>query len=214
MFGMFFFLTIFMQEVWGYSALKCGLAYLPMVAWMVVVSGVASQLVSRIGARPLMIAGAAILTGGMFWLSRITEHSTYVSGVLGPLMVVATGIALIFMPVSLVSLAKVADNDTGVAGSLLTTAQQVGGAVGLAVLGTVAWSAVAGNLRTQAAALKGSASAAAQVAMSHHALVFGFSRGFLVSAGAALLALIITVAMIRVTREDLAGIKPMAAPTD
>jgi predicted MFS family arabinose efflux permease len=188
MFGMFFFLTIFMQEVWGYSALKCGLAYLPMVAWMVVVSGVASQLVSRIGARPLMIAGAAILTGGMFWLSRITEHSTYVSGVLGPLMVVATGIALIFMPVSLVSLAKVADNDTGVAGSLLTTAQQVGGAVGLAVLGTAA--------------------------MSHHALVFGFSRGFLVSAGAALLALIITVAMIRVTREDLAGIKPMAAPTD
>jgi hypothetical protein len=161
-----------------------------------------------------MIAGAAILTGGMFWLSRITEHSTYVSGVLGPLMVVATGIALIFMPVSLVSLAKVADNDTGVAGSLLTTAQQVGGAVGLAVLGTVAWSAVAGNLRTQAAALKGPASAAAQAAMSHHALVFGFSRGFLVSAGAALLALIITVAMIRVTREDLAGIKPMAAPTD
>jgi EmrB/QacA subfamily drug resistance transporter len=214
MFGLFFFLTIFMQDVWGYSALKTGLAYLPMVAWMVVVSGVASQLVPRIGARPLMITGVAITAGGMLWLSRITEHSTYAGGVLGPMLVTATGVGLIYMPVSLVALAKVADHDTGVASSLLNTGQQVGGAIGLAVLGTVAWSAVAGNLRTQAAALKGTPSAAASMATSHHALAYGFSRGFAVSAGIALLALIITVATIRVKREDLAGINPMAAPTD
>jgi EmrB/QacA subfamily drug resistance transporter len=214
MFGLFFFLTLFMQDVWGYSALRTGLAYLPMVVLMVVMSGVAAQLVPRIGARPLMIVGVATTAGGMFWLSRITEHSTYASGVLGPMLVTAAGVGLIFMPVSLVSLAKVAEHDTGVASSLLNTGQQVGGAIGLAVLGTVAWSAVASSLRTQAAALKGTPSAAANAAISHHALAYGFSRGFSVSAGVALLALIITVALIRVTREDLAGINPMAAPTD
>jgi EmrB/QacA subfamily drug resistance transporter len=214
LFGMFFFLTIFMQDVWVYSALKTGLAYLPMIAVVVVGSGVASQLVSRIGARPLMIGGAAIATGGLFWLSRITEHSTYAGDVLGPMMVTAIGIGLMFVPISLVSLAKVANNDSGVASSLLNVGQQVGGSVGLAVLGTVAWSAVAGSLRTQAAALKGTPSAAAQVAMTNHALAYGFSKGFIVAAGIALLALIITVAAIRVKREDLAGINPMAAPAD
>ena len=75
MFGMFFFLTVFVQTVWGYSALKTGVAYLPMIATVMAASGVASQLVNRIGARPLMIAGSAITAGGMFWLSRITEQS-------------------------------------------------------------------------------------------------------------------------------------------
>ena len=89
LFGMFFFLTLFVQNVWGYSALKTGIAYLPMVAMIMVASGVASQLVTRIGARPLMMAGSAIATGGMFWLSRITEHSHYASGLLGPMMVTA-----------------------------------------------------------------------------------------------------------------------------
>ena len=88
----------------------------------------------------------------MFWLSRITEHSHYVSGLLGPMLVTATGIGLIFVPLSLVALTKVANNDTGVASSLLNTGQQVGGALGLAVLGTVAWSAVANSIHSQAAA--------------------------------------------------------------
>ncbi len=119
LFGMFFFLTLFVQEVWGYSALKTGIAYLPMVAMIMLASGIASQLVARIGARPLMLAGSAIATGGMFWLSRINEHSHYASGLLGPMMVTAFGMGLIFVPISLVALAKVADNDAGVASSLL-----------------------------------------------------------------------------------------------
>src|ERR1051325_657632 len=86
LFGMFFFLTLFVQNVWGYSALKTGIAYLPMIAPVMLASGIASQLITRIGARPLMIAGTAIATGGMFWLSRITEHSHYASGLLGPMM--------------------------------------------------------------------------------------------------------------------------------
>jgi len=228
MFGMFFFLTLFVQGIWGYSPLKTGIAYLPMVAAIMLASGIASQLVSRIGARPLVITGAAIGAGGMFWLSRLTEHSSYASGLLGPLLVTALGMGLIFVPISLVSLARVADNDAGVASSLLNTGQQVGGSIGLAVLGTVAWSAVASNLRAAGAAASASATAAAkaghpvhlspaaakaaQTAMSNHALAYGFSHGFLVAAGIMVLGLIFGLVLVRLRREDLAGINPMAAP--
>jgi MFS family permease len=210
LFGMFFFLTIFVQTVWGYSPLKSGIAYLPMVATIMVGSAVSSQLVSRIGARPLMVAGAAVATGGMFWLSRLNEHSTYAGGLLGPMMVTAAGMGLIFVPLSLVSLARVADNDAGVASSLLNTGQQIGGSIGLAILGTVAWSAVASNMRS--AHLSSTATKAAQTAVSNHALAHGFSQGYIVSAIIALLALVIALVMIRIKREDLAGIDPMAAP--
>jgi EmrB/QacA subfamily drug resistance transporter len=225
MFGMFFFLTIFVQTVWGYSAIKAGVAYLPMVAMIMLASGIASQLVPRIGARPLMLTGSVIGTGGMFWLSRLTEHSTYVGGLLGPTMVTAAGLGLLFVPISLVALSKVDDSDAGVASSLLNTGQQVGGSIGLAVLGTVAWSAVANSVKSQAPAAAATAKAAAagghplsaakaaalQTHIYDHALAVGFSRGFLVSAGIALLALVITVLTIRVRREDLAGINPMGA---
>ena len=224
LFGMFFFLTLFLQNVLGYSPLRAGVAYLPMAGMILVATGAASQLVSRIGARPLMIAGAAASTGGMFWLSRVNEHSHYVSGLLGPTLVTAAGLGLLFAPLLLVSLIKVADHDTGVASSLVNVGQQVGGAVGLAVLGTVAWSAVANSLRSQAAAaaaaktatvhLSAAQAAALQKAAANHALAHGFSQGYLVSAGIMLLALIITLALIRVRRVDLAGVDPMAAPAD
>src|SRR6202030_4278209 len=102
MLGMFFFLTLFVQMVWGYSALKTGVAYLPMVGMIMLMAGVSSQLVPRIGARPLLIAGSTITAGGMFWLSRITEHSTYAGGLLGPMMVTAAGLGMLFMPITLV----------------------------------------------------------------------------------------------------------------
>jgi EmrB/QacA subfamily drug resistance transporter len=223
LFGMFFFLTLFVQNVWGYSPLKTGVAYLPMVGTILVASAAASQLVSRIGARPLLLAGSVIATGGLFWLSRINEHSSYAGGLLGPMLVTAAGMGLIFVPLSLVSLAKVANSDAGVASSLLNTGRQVGGSIGLAILGTVAWGAVADNLRSQAAAAAAAAksagghlpaaqAAALQRSMTDHALAFGFSRGFLVAAGIALLALVTTVLAIRVRRADLAGVNPKAAP--
>ncbi len=225
LFGMFFFLTLFLQNVWGYSALKTGIAYLPMIATVMVGSAVASQLVNRIGARPLLVAGSVIATGGMFWLSRINENSHYASGLLGPMMVTAVGMGLLFVPLSLVALSKVRDSDAGVASSLLNTGQQVGGSIGLAVLGTVAWSAVANSIHSQAAAagaaakhaavhLSAAQQAAAQKAITDHAFSVGFSKGYLVSAGIALIGLIITLIAIRVKREDLSGINPMAAPTD
>ena len=223
-FGMFFFLTIFVQTVWGYSPLKTGVAYLPMVSMIMVGSIAASQLVSRIGARALLLGGSLTTAGGMFWLSRISEHSSYVSGLLGPMLVTALGMGLLFVPISLVALNRVPNNDTGVASSLVNTGQQIGGSIGLALLGTVAWSAVANSVRSQttaatAAAARATAAhplthaqaAALQTSIYDHALATGFSRGFLVSAGIALLAFVIAVVTIRVRREDLAGVNPMAA---
>jgi len=219
MFGMFFFLTLFVQNVWGYSALKTGVAYLPMVGTIMLMAGVSAVLVTRIGARPLLLAGSAITAGGMFWLSRITEHSTYAGGLLGPMMVTAAGLGLLFMPLTLVALSKVQDRDAGLASSLLNTGQQVGGAIGLAVLGTVAWTVVSNSVRSQVTA---AAAAAARAGHAVHAtggqipktvydnaLASGFSKGFLLSAGIAVLALVVTLLAIRVKRADLAG-DPMA----
>ena len=225
LFGMFFFLTLFVQNVWGYSPLKTGIAYLPLIGMVILASAVASQLVTRIGARPLMLAGSVVATGGLFWLSRINENSHYVSGLLGPMLVTALGMGLIFVPLSLVSLIKVADADAGVASSLLNVGQQVGGSIGLAILGTVAWSAVATSVHSQVAAaaaaakhaaghLSAAQQAAADRAITDHAYSVGFSKGYVVSAGIAVIGLLITVLAIRVKREDLAGIDPLAAPTD
>jgi len=225
LFGMFFFLTIFVQNVWGYSPLRTGVAYLPMMATVMAMSGLGAALVPRIGARPLLLAGSAIATGGMFWLSRINEHSTYAGGLLGPMIVTAAGMGMLFMPLTLVSLSRVEDTDAGLASSLLNTGQQVGGALGLAILGTVAWTVVADTARHSAAVAKAAAAAAAkaghplhlsavqakaaQAGLYDHALSVGFSRGFEVSAGISLLAFIVAVVAIRVTREDLAGVQPM-----
>ncbi len=221
MFGMFFFLTIFVQTVWEYSALKTGIGYLPMVAAIMVMAGVSAQLVPRIGARPLLIAGSAISAGGMFWLSRINEHSTYSGGLLGPMLVTAAGLGMLFMPVTLIALNRVPERDAGLASSLPNVGQQVGGSIGLALLGTVAWTVVANTARHSAEAAKAAAAAAAKaghpvhasaaqaksaaVAIYDHALSVGFSRGFEVSAGIMVLALIVVLAFIRVKRSDLAG---------
>jgi EmrB/QacA subfamily drug resistance transporter len=225
MFGMFFFLTIFVEHVWGYSALKTGISYLPMVGVIMAMAGLSTQLVPRIGARPLLIVASAISVGGMFWLSRINEHSTYTNGLLGPMLVTAAGLGLIFMPATLVALSKVADRDAGLASSLPNVGQQVGGAIGLAILGTVAWTVVSNTFNTSIAAGKAVAAAAARAGhplhltaaqikagetqLYDHALAVGFSRGFEVSAGIMLLALIVIIAVVRVTREDLAGVQPM-----
>ncbi len=212
MFGMFFFLTIFMQTVWGYSALKTGIAYLPMIGIVLVTSAAASQLISRTSALPMLAAGGVIATGGMFWLSRVSEHSTYAGGILGPMIVTAFGLGFVFVPMNLTALVKVDEHIAGIASSLLNTGQQVGGSIGLAVLGTVAWSTFANNLRSQNIAAARSGQHLSLPAITDHALAAGFSRGLLVAAGIMLLTLIITMATIRVRRADLAGINPMAAP--
>src|SRR6266702_4596405 len=162
-FGMFFFLTVFMQAVWGYSALKTGVAYLPLTAAILVASGAAAQLVPRIGARPLLLAGSPAAAGGLYWLSRISEHGSYAGAVLGPMLVTAFGLGLLFVPLTLVAMSRVAAQEGHPA-------------------------------RPSQAALS---------AIYHHALATGFARAFLVAAGIMLLALIITIAAIRIQRADL-----------
>jgi len=217
MFGIFFFLTIFVQEVLGFSALKSGVAFLPFAGTIVVMSGIVSQLIARVGARVFMTVGPAVTTVGMYWFSHISENTTYVNGLIGPMLVTAAGLGMIFVPLSLVALSRVRGEDSGVASSLLNTGQQVGGAIGLAALGTVTWSAVSNNIKHQAAQAAAAAHAAGKqlpapkpgasppAAVFDHALAVGISRGFLVAAGIALLALVIATAMIRVRREDLSG---------
>jgi EmrB/QacA subfamily drug resistance transporter len=220
MFGFFFFLTIFVQEVLGYSALRAGVAYLPFAVMIVVMSGIVSQLIARIGARPLMLAGTAVTAGGMYWFSHISVHSTYLSGLLGPELVTSAGFGMLFVPLSLVALNRVRAQDSGIAASLLNTGQQVGGAIGLAALGTVTWTVVANNLKHAAAvaAQAGHSLSAAKTggsvptAVLHQALAVGISRGFLVAAGIAALALVVVIAMIRVRRSDLTGAQAEPTP--
>ena len=213
MFGVSFFLTIFVQDVLGYSPLRCGVAFLPFAGTLVVISGLAGRLVTRVGARPLMLTGTAATSGGMYWFSRIGVHTAYASGLLGPSLLTAAGLGLLFVPLSLVALTQVRDQDSGLASSLLNTGQQVGGAIGLAALGTVAWTAVANSARSQIAAARSGhslASTQARASVYHHALAAGITRGFLAASGIALAALVTTAVTTRIRRENLTS--PAAAP--
>ncbi|MHB9863374.1 MFS transporter [Streptomyces sp. YIM S03343] len=223
LFGLFFFLTLFIQNVLGYSAIRTGIAYLAFAIGVVVASALASQLVPRFGSRPLIVAGTAAVAGGMFWFSLLTEHAGYTGQLLGPMLVSSLGLGLVFVPLALVALHDVAEQDSGVASSLLNAAQQVGGAIGLALLGTVAWTTVANSVRTQVAH---AATAAAQAgrplpkpgtpppaSIYDHALTVGFSRAFAVAAGIGLIGLLIAIATIRVPRQELSGAVPAPPET-
>ena len=154
--------------------------------------------------------------GGLYWLSRISEHDTYTSAVLGPTMIIGAGTAVLFVTLSLVALNRVPEADAGVASSLLNTGQQLGGSTGLALLGTVAWTVVAHSIHAQAAVAARAGhpprpGGPLAAAIYNHALATGFARGFLVAAAIALLTLIINTATIRIRRADLAG-PPRPAP--
>jgi EmrB/QacA subfamily drug resistance transporter len=208
--GMFFFLTLFMQVIWGYSALKTGLAYLPEAAAGLAGSGAAAQLVPRVGARRLLLASSLAAAGGLIWLSRVGENSSYAGGLLGPMLITGAALGIVFVPLSLTALSGAGDHDSGAAASLLNAGQQVGGAVGLAVLGTVAWTVAASSIRVGVAHAAAAAARTGRqphprdlpmTAIYHHALAAGFSRGLLVAAGIMLLAVAIAAAAIHTGRE-------------
>jgi EmrB/QacA subfamily drug resistance transporter len=196
-FGVFYFVNLFVQDVWGYSALRTGVSFLPLTVALLIASFAAAALAPRIGPRPLLIAGAAASAGGMYWMSRVTEHGTFAGGLLGPGLVIGLGLGLLLVPLQLVAMAGVGEADSGVAASLLNAGRQVGGSLGLAVLGTVAWTVVADNTRAHAAGLR--------TAAYQHALAVGFDRAFLVAAAIAVLIVPVAVLMIRPRRDVLAG---------
>jgi EmrB/QacA subfamily drug resistance transporter len=168
LFGVFFFLTLYVQQVLGYSALKTGVAYLPLSLTLIGASALASRLVDRFTPKPVLTVGLLIATGGFILLTRITGHGDYASHVLPAMIVIGVGLGMSFVPVTISATNGVASGDSGLASGLLNTTQQVGGSLGLAILSSVSTS------RTTSALQDGSA---LPLALTH-----GFKGAFTVAA--------------------------------
>ncbi len=190
MFSLFFFLTQFVQNILGYSPLKAGLAFLPLTAGIVVMAGIVSRVVGRIGPRLPLTIGPLITTGALVWMSRITVHSGYVAGVLGPALLVAISMGTAFVPLTLTAVSGVRREDAGVASALLNTGQQVGGSLGLAILVTVSTAITNGQHHVAKAV----------------AVTAGYAGAFRVAAGLAMLAFLIGVVSIRTGKTSVEAV--------
>jgi EmrB/QacA subfamily drug resistance transporter len=138
--AMFFFLTLYMQNVLHYSAIQTGAAYLPLCFAIGISAGISSQLLSRLGTRPVIVVGAVIAAGGLYWLSRIPVHGTYLSNLLPGMLVLSLGFGPVFVGVTTAANAGVPADRSGLAAALLNASQQLGGALGLAIFTAVATS--------------------------------------------------------------------------
>ena len=147
MFGVFFFLTYYLQTTLGFSAVRTGFAFMPMVAGTITTAQLSNiVLLPKIGPRPLIPLGMLISASGMWWLTHLTLASNYSHGVLGPLVVMGLGVGFVFAPGFSISTLGVAPHDAGVASALVNTSQQIGGSVGTALLNTLAASAASAFL--------------------------------------------------------------------
>jgi EmrB/QacA subfamily drug resistance transporter len=164
--ALFFFVTLYMQTVLGYSAIRTGLAYLPLCFAIGTSAGISSQLLSRVGTRPLIVAGAVVAAAGLYWLSRIPVGGSYLADLLPGMLVLSAGFGPVFVGVTTAANAGVPADKAGLAAALLNASQQLGGALGLAILTAVATS------RTQGLLTAGAPAA--------HALTAGFQRALLV----------------------------------
>ena len=193
LFSMFFFVSLYMQQVLGYDALKAGVAYLPLAVGIILSAGIASQLVTRVGFKPVMVAGFLLVSAGLVWFAQVSPGGTYVGDVLFPSLLAAVGLGLVFVPLTIAAVAGVSAQESGLASGLINTSQQVGGALGLAILATIA------NSTTQDAMLE----AGGNPRELPTALTEGFQAAFLVGAGFAVLGAILTVVLIssRTSRE-------------
>ena len=138
MFGMFFFASLYVQEVLGYSPLTAGLAFLPVTAGIMLGAGLAQVLIKRIGLRNVSVLGITLATAGMLVLTQLPVHGTYVSDLLVGLVPMSLGMGLTFVPITLLGTGGVSSDDAGLASGLFNTAQQVGGSLGLAILSSLA----------------------------------------------------------------------------
>ena len=140
LFGVFFFCTLYLQQVLGYSALQTGVAYLPLSLTLIVASALASRLVDRFTPKPVLSVGLVIATAGFILLTLISGHDDYRSHLLPAMIVLGTGLGLSFVPITIAATNGVAAADSGLASGLLNTTQQVGGSLGLAILSSVSTS--------------------------------------------------------------------------
>jgi predicted MFS family arabinose efflux permease len=171
--GMFFFLTQFLQEALNFSPLVTGVAFLPWTLTLFVSSRLIPQLVARFGAKRLVVIGAALIAGGMAWLTQINAASSYPAGLLGPMLLFGAGAGCVFVPLYTLILSGVQGQDSGAAAGVLQTMQQVGGSLGVAILVTIFGSA------SRSAAQHPQAHANLQ-AQAHVVLAQGIASAFMV----------------------------------
>jgi EmrB/QacA subfamily drug resistance transporter len=176
--SMFFLISLYMQQVLGYSPIHAGLSYLPLAVSIIVSAGIASQLVTKVGFKPILAIGMALIAAGLIWFSRISANGSFVDDILGPSLLAAVGLGFAFVPVTIAAVAGIEDREQGLASGLINTSEQVGGALGLAILAAVANGIING---------------------SHDPLVLteGFQAAFLVGAAFAVVGLIATLLLIR-----------------
>jgi EmrB/QacA subfamily drug resistance transporter len=202
LFAFFFFSTLYVQRILGYSPLEAGLAFLPVTVGIALGAGIAQQLVKRLGVRGTAALGMLIAAVGLYLFSTVTSDGSYVSDVLPAIIPQSIGMGLFFVPITLLATTNVAHEDAGLASGLFNTSQQVGGALGLAVLSTLAADKSANVL----ADLGGRPSAA----QATEALLDGFQVAF--TAAAILVAFGAVLLMLLVRRRDVEGIDPETAP--
>src|SRR5262249_23471383 len=186
MFSNFFLLTLYVQQVLGYSALKTGLTFLATAGTVIPVAGIAQALTTRIGPRPVMTVGLLLMTGGMLWYAQIPTHGSFAAHLLPGYLMVGLGLAFSFIPMSIAALAGVAPDQAGLASGLINTSQQIGGALGVAIASTVAF--------THANTLLASHHSFPQAATS------GFALGFWGIAGVSAVSVVACLAPVRGTR--------------
>src|SRR3954454_19376480 len=194
MFGMWFFVSLYLQQVLGYSPIEAGLAFLPMTLMIIAGSTVASRLTSRRGAKPLLVTGMTLQAIGLLLFTGVSPHGSYVADVLAPSLFVAIGLGLAFVPVTIAAVAGVRRAESGLASGLVNTSRQMGGALGLAILATVA------TARTDALGGHGAV-----------ALTAGYQRAFAIAAGFALAGAIVALLVLRVERQPSAAAAPALA---
>jgi EmrB/QacA subfamily drug resistance transporter len=186
-FSMFLMLTLYMQQVLGYSPMKTGVAYLAVAGSAILWSAVAAQLVTRVGVKPVLVAGMIALTSGLVYFTQVSLHGSYLDDLLPGFLLVGVGLGFSFVPISIAALAGVSPAEAGLASGLFNTSQQIGGALGIAVLSTIATS------RTSDAIASGSTLPSA--------LIDGFTGAFLVGVGIAAVGVLAALTLIR--REEL-----------
>jgi EmrB/QacA subfamily drug resistance transporter len=194
-FANFFVLTLYVQNVLHYSALKTGFTFVATAGTAVLSAGVAQALVTRLGPKPVMAVGLALMTGGMLWYSQVPVDGSYASDLLPGYLMVGVGIAFSFIPVQIAALAGVAERDAGLASGLINTSQQIGGGLGVAIASTVFTS------RFDSLVHDGKSIPAA--------LTGGYQGAFWALAGFGVLALVAALVLIR--REEMAEV-PATAP--
>jgi MFS family permease len=196
MFAMFLMLTLYMQQVLHYSAMKTGVGYLAVAGTAIVWSAVAAQLVNRLGVKPVLVAGMAFLSAGLIYFTQVSVDGTYVGDLLPGFLLIAVGLGFSFVPISIAALAGVPPSEAGLASGLLNTSQQIGGALGIAALSAIA------TRQTGDSIASGSSQAVA--------LTDGFQSAFYAAAGVALVGIL--VALVVVGRVDLDVAAPEAEP--